>query len=202
MLLLPLIRMKNKVFFSLLLILLSGNFLCAQQKFEKEYRLKTSAVPELARQFVDSLGFDRRVKWYMEISELGKTVEAKSRLKRRHYSVEFDSAGRFLDIEIEISFEEIPQDIKEVIAKKLKEQFDTYRIIKVQEQLTGTKENVRSYLIDSKSVPLDKLVTKYEILVKGSKNRVVNEYEIIFSKKGIIEKKSEIIFRNTDNLEY
>lgn len=194
--------MKNKVVFFLLPILLSGNLLFAQQKFEKEYRLKTSAVPEQARKFVDSLPFDRRVKWYVEISELGKTVEAKSKFEHKRYSVEFDSTGKFLDLEIEVDFSELPKDVKEIITQNLESKFGIHHITKTQTQLIGPQEIIQTYLIGNKSEEPEQLSIKYEILVKGSKNKEVSKCEIIFSNTGNIEKESEILFRNTDNLEY
>jgi hypothetical protein len=172
----------------------------AQQKFEKEYRLKTEEVPLLARQFVDSLDFDRRVRWYMEISQDGKTVEAKSRRDGSRYSIEFDTTGTLQDVEIEIRFGDVPEKLRETITQKLDAELDRVRITKIQEQLTGSKKNILDYLKGSQ----DKtgLTTRYEAIVRGSKDGERNEFEYTFSLEGEIEKRAKVVFRNTDNLVY
>lgn len=172
----------------------------AQQKFEKEYRLKTAQVPVLARQFVDSLDFDRRVKWYMEISQNGTSVEAKGRREGKRYSVEFDTTGKIQDVEIEVPYGAIPDEVQSTIAQQLQGEFEKYRILKIQQQFTGTRSELLTYLTKPKgtSVP----TTRYEAMVKGSKNDEMIEFEYTFSALGEIEKKATVVFRNTDNLEY
>ena len=172
----------------------------AQQKFEKEYRLKTAEVPLLARQFVDSLDFDRRVKWYMEISQNGKSVEAKSKRKRQRYSVEFDTTGKLLDVEIEVRFGAIPEAVQETMTQQLQGEFEKYRILKIQQQFTGTRNELLNYLTKPKGTPSP--TTRYEAMVKGSKNGERQEFEYTFSSRGEIERKATVVFRNTDNLEY
>lgn len=172
----------------------------AQQKFEKEYRLKTDEVPLRARQFVDSLNFDRRVKWYMEISQLGKTVEAKSKRNHQRYSVEFDTTGRLLDVEIEVPYGAIPDQVQSTVAQQLRGEFGKYRILKMQQQFTGTRNELLTYL--TKREGTSALTTRYEATVKGSKSGERNEFEYTFSLLGEIEKRAVVVFRNTDNLEY
>lgn len=172
----------------------------AQQKFEKEYRLKTEEVPLLARQFVDSLNFDHRVKWYMEISQNGKSVEAKGRRNGKRYSVEFDTAGKIQDVEIEVPYDAIPDEVQGTIAQQLQGEFEKYIILKIQEQFTGTRNELLSYLTKPKGTPAP--IIRYEATVKGSKKGERNEFEYTFSSRGDIEKKATLVFRNTDNLEY
>jgi len=192
--------MKIKLAFSLLLFFISASGLLAQEKFEKEYRLKTETVPLLARQFVDSLPFNRRIKWYAEVSELGKTVEAKTKFERRRYSVEFDSAGKLLDVEIGISFEDIPEKVQAEIMRNLAAEFEKFSLKKIQEQLTGTRENLLAHLAQGQGKT--GLTTRYELIVKGSKDGEKHEFEFTFSAQGQQEKKAKLVFRNTDNLQY
>ena len=192
--------MKIKLAFSLLLFFISASGLLAQEKFEKEYRLKTETVPLLARQFVDSLPFNRRIKWYAEVSELGKTVEAKTKFERRRYSVEFDSAGKLLDVEIGISFEDIPEKVRAEITRNLAAEFEKFSLKKIQEQLTGTRENLLAHLAQGQQKA--GLTTRYELIVKGSKDGEKHEFEFTFSAQGQQEKKAKLVFRNTDNLQY
>jgi hypothetical protein len=186
--------------FLFFIIICLGDNAFAQQKFEKEYRLKTDEVPLLARQFVDSLDFDRRVKWYMEISQLGKTVEAKSKHNRQRYSVEFDTTGKLLDVEIEVRFGDLPESVQETITRNLEAEFDRFRIRKTQQQLTGPPRNLLTYL-KARTHQMS-LTTRYELILRGSKNGERHEYEYTFSDQGDIEKRATVIFRNTDNLVY
>lgn len=172
----------------------------AQQKFEKEYRLKTAEVPLLARQFVDSLDFDRRVKWYMEISQDGKSVEAKSKRNGQRHSIEFDSTGILQDVEIEVRFGTIPEKLRETITQNLDVELDRFRITKTQEQLTGARKDLLTYLKGGSDET--GLTTRYEAIVRGTKDGERNEFEYTFSLSGEIEKSSKVVFRNTDNLVY
>lgn len=192
--------MKIKLAFSLFLFFVSASGLLAQEKFEKEYRLKSEFVPLTARQFVDSLPFNRRVKWYAEVSELGKTVEAKTKFDCQRYSVEFDSAGRLLDVEIEINFGAIPEKVRDEITRNLGAEFEKFSIKKIQRQLTGTRRNLLAYLTQSQEKL--GLTTRYELIVKGSKDGERHEFEFTFSEQGQQEKKARLVFRNTDNLQY
>lgn len=171
----------------------------AQQKFEKEYRLKTAEVPLLARQFVDSLDFDRRVKWYMEVSQNGTSVEAKGRRDGKRYSVEFDTTGKIQDVEIEVPFGAIPDAVQSTMTQQLQGEFEKYRILKIQQQFTGTRNELLTYLTNEGTPSPN---TRYEAMVKGSKNGERQEFEYTFSSRGEIERKATVVFRNTDNLEY
>ncbi len=149
---------------------------------------------------MDSLDFDRRVRWYMEISQDGKSVEAKSKRNGQRYSIEFDSTGILQDVEIEVRFGTIPEKLRETITQNLDVELDRFRITKTQEQLTGARKDLLTYL---KGGP-DKtgLTTRYEAIVRGTKNGERNEFEYTFSLSGEIEKSSKVVFRNTDNLVY
>lgn len=192
--------MKIKLAFFFLLFFTSASGLLAQEKFEKEYRLKTETVPLPARQFVNALPFNRRVKWYAEVSELGKTVEAKTKFERRRYSVEFDSAGKLLDVEIEISFKDIPEKVRNEITRNLAAELERFSIKKTQEQLTGPRENLLAHLAQGQQKA--GLTTRYELIVKGSDEDGRHEFEFTFSAQGQLEKKAKLVFRNTDNLQY
>ena len=179
---------------------LSTGLSLGQVKFEKEYRLEAAKVPLPARQFVDSLDFGRRVRWYMETSEKSKSIEAKSKRNCQRFSVEFGLAGELQDVEIEIRWKDLPEVLRETIQQSLDAEFRRFKIKKVQRQLTGEREEILDYLRqrgDGKS-----LTTRYEIVLKGKKDGEVSEFEYTFSDEGRLEKRAKVVFRNTDNLEY
>ena len=80
---------------SILLIAFHG---FSQAKYEKEFRIKEKYVPSVALNFVDSMTFDSKVKWYKEIGLNRITIEAKAKYKKERYSIEFFENGVFKDV--------------------------------------------------------------------------------------------------------
>lgn len=70
----------------------------AQQKFEKESRLKPEDVSVAAKQFIETVDMDTKWKWYFEENLVGNSVEAKTKYQRKWYSVEFDTSGNIQDV--------------------------------------------------------------------------------------------------------
>ncbi|GHB68852.1 hypothetical protein [Persicitalea jodogahamensis] len=171
-----------------------------QIKYEKEYRLKAVDIPPAARQFVDSLDFERRVRWYVEVSQQGKSIEAKSKRGGQKYSVEFDTTGRLQDVEIEVSWRDLPEALRKNIEQNLENEFKRFRIRKVQRQFTGKSEDVLNYLGQRGNG--NRLTIKYELVLRGRKDGETDEFEYTFSAEGRLEKRAKLVFRNTDNLEY
>lgn len=172
----------------------------AQVKYEKEYRLKPDQVPEQAIQFVASLGFNGAIKWYREEGLIHSTFEAKTRYRRQKYSIEFDSLGALEDVEVKIKWAAVPMSVQAEIAQSLRQQFDRYRLIKIQRQWSGQPEVVVAAVKEG-TFRTD-LSEKYEIIVKGKSKEGLHWYEFTFSAKGQEISRKRIVLRNTDNLEY
>ena len=62
----------------------------SQDKYEKEYRIKYEEVPKSALNFINSINFSNKIKWYKEESLKSYTYEAKTIHKDIKFSVEFD----------------------------------------------------------------------------------------------------------------
>lgn len=73
--------MKLKLF--LILLFLGFQTLFSQEKFEKEYRIKENRVPKKATQIIKMWNFPKKIKWYAEESNLGKTFEAKTCFRKK-----------------------------------------------------------------------------------------------------------------------
>ncbi|MEM1135688.1 MAG: hypothetical protein AAGI07_07590 [Bacteroidota bacterium] len=190
---------KYRLFASFVSILVVVNSY-GQTKYEKESRLKRNNIPLQAKAFIDSLGFDKKVKWYFEESLIGKSIEAKTNFNKEKYSIEFDTAGILQDVEIEIDWHKVPIETQKNISNYLATVFSNYQFIKIQVQFTGKPQDLLQYL---KKITIEKtFTTRYEIVVKGKKQGKRDWYEITFSEAGNFESISKIIFRNTDNLEY
>ncbi|MFA0961655.1 hypothetical protein AB9P05_07600 [Roseivirga sp. BDSF3-8] len=171
-----------------------------QVKQEREYRIEASEVPELARQFIDSIGGTPCVRWYYEENLEGNSIEGKLRYYKKKHSIEFSTEGQLQDVEILIDFDALPERLQEAIKKQLGKEFDNFKVKKVQRQYTGERPALLELTkTGNTSLPY---TTRYELVVKGKKDSQKNLYEITVDQQGNILKNEEILFRNTDNLEY
>ncbi len=171
-----------------------------QKKYEKESRLKQEKVPSKALQFINSLDKEIKQKWFFEENLKGNSIEAKFKLNKKKYSVEFDTIGNLQDIEIVYDYKELIEVEQKRITKSLKKSFESYKIKKIQKQYTGDIATLATF--ESAKSPNEICNYAYEIVLKAKKNKEWKLFEIAMNAKGEIIEISEIIFRNTDNLEY
>lgn len=181
-------------------LLLAAPQLQAQYKYEREYRITEKEVPERSVAFVRSFPFEGKIKWYAEESQVGKTIEAKALLAGSKYSLEFDTAGRLLDIEVVIPWTGIPSDVRASISQRLDSLYSRHRIGKIQLQYAGDPEKIRASILGQEIG--EGYTTRYEIEVDGLVGRSKDSWELHFTRDGVLEEMSRIIYRNTDNLSY
>ena len=192
---------RSKPFFVTLLFMgLSWHLALAQQKFEKETRLNEREVPTSALQFIEALSVECKVKWYKEESLTSHSIEAKFKRNKQKYSVEFDTTGQLEDVEIEIKWDNIPKLARDTIQNELGFLCVRSKVSKIQVQYIGNQECVIDFL--STNNPKEKIITNYEVVLKCSSNEKIALLECLFSTEGKLEKTSEIIFKNSSNLEY
>lgn len=188
---------KSLIF--LILVSVSGRVF-AQNKFEKESRIKSKNVPPQALHFVNSLNLNTKVKWYKEEGLNRISIEAKFKRDKAGYSVEFDSAGNIEDIEIEINWSEIEWSLRETIASKLQQNCVSYSIVKVQKQYIGSENDLYALLAAGTNTSL--LEAKYELIVKCRQQGSVDLFEYLLNDKGEILSKSKIVYNKSSHLEY
>lgn len=172
----------------------------AQQKFERESRLKPDEVPTAALQFIEAVEMDTRWKWYYEENLEGNSVEAKTKYKGTRYSVEFDTSGKIQDVEIEMKWQDLDDQVRRNISIALDSLFTRHKINKIQIQYSAESKVLLDLLNNQPNIPQAKI--QYEIVVAGRKTNRPKLYELTFTDSGKLSEISEIIFRNTDNLEY
>lgn len=181
----------------LLSILISSTSqLFAQVKWEREYRIHPSSVPEKAILFIDSAKLESRVKWYAEESHEGKTFESKFQFSKKKHSVEFSESGDVLDIEVELKLSELPESWVMAFDEALAEHFTRVKIVKVQAQYS---DELMDYM-HSKNATLSKV--NYEVVIRGYKGRDFRFYEATLDSMLSLISLKEIVTRNTDNLEF
>ena len=192
--------MHKLVYLILLISFTCSNNAVAQDKFEKESRMKQKDVPSKARLFMDSLNYKTKIKWYREEGLTRKSIEAKFKLNKKRYSIEFDTPGNIEDVEIEMNWKNMESNIADSVSAQLDLDCSKHKIVKVQIQFTGSENELFSLL--RTSVKSETLVTKYEIIVRCNQQKDVNLFEYLFNDKGLLLAKSKIMFKNSSHLEY
>lgn len=183
-----------------MLLITGSNQFFAQDKFEKESRIKQKEVPKKALAFITKLNINTKVKWYLETSLTKKSIEAKYKYNNLNYSVEFDTLGNIEDVEVELNWEDLSQAIARIVNKRLSEECIKHKVVKVQQQFLGTQQE----LIDVIANPSSKsaVETNYELIVKCKTDKDINLFEYLFNNKGNIVSKSKIVFKNSSHLEF
>ena len=192
--------MMIKRYFLLPLFLIGLFTANGQTKFEREYRLPLEAVPLSARQYIDTFVFSSKVKWFYEENLLGNSIEAKVKDNRKRYSIEFDTLGNLQDIEIQTKWNQLSVEVRTQIEQELTQKFTKHKIDKIQLQYTGNRDVL--FAVIRNRTTTHSYTTKYELVVNAKAKGERKLYEITFNNEGDLEQVSEIIFKNTDNLEY
>ena len=183
-----------------LFLLLQIPFSFAQQKLEKESRIKSNEVPQAALDFVDQLNFSKKIKWYKEEGLNKTSLEAKTKHEKRKYSVEFNSSGEIEDIEIKVGWNTLPPATQKNITEYLQSKYDKYKLKKIQIQYSGQPNLLINTIKQMINQP--EVLTRYEIIVNAKTKKGREQFEYLFSETGQKISKSKIIFRNTDHLEF
>lgn len=182
---------------SILLIAFHG---FSQAKYEKEFRIKEKYVPSVALNFVDSMTFDSKVKWYKEIGLNRITIEAKAKYKKERYSIEFFENGVFQDVEIEIKPYKIPystfSEITGILSRHKK-----YKIEKVQIQYSGDRNLVLMFLRENRNNS-EGITISYEVVISTKMDGNYLMLEYLFSETGEYLLSNEIISRRNDTIDY
>ncbi len=186
----------------LLLLLFSGLYGLAQNKYEREHRIKKSQFPEKALTLIaEKLEDARRIRFYREVDSAKVSYEAKFKKDRLRYSVEFSEEGDLEDIEILIKEVDIPEDTFTNIKNYLAKAFTKYRFRRMQQQypLAGnTPETTIKNAFQNLMLPS----IKYEFIVAGKKEREYLQYEIVFDAEGSFENIRQSLPPNYDHVLY
>lgn len=191
---------KKFVWLVFLLALAFSTGLFAQEKFEKESRIRQKDVPPNALQFIDAAKPKSRIKWYSEEGLDRKSVEAKFTIGKSKHSVEFDGIGNVEDIEIEVNWEDLNPRLKESVTRYLEQHYSKHSVVKVQVQYTGSEPDLLSVLKGSKSN--QSVTISYEVIVKCNQQNKVGLFEYLFDEVGNPISFSKIVFKNSSHLEY
>lgn len=188
-----------KFIFTLLFFGMITGSLFAQDKIERELRVKEKEVPKDAREWLDdAFESTKKPKWYQEVFESGYSYEAKFKLKGKFYSVEFDSLGRIQDVEIEMDVEELPKEVRTGLEDYLSADYKSSDIKRIQIQYSGEADDLEDFFDENS---LEGILTRYEIEFIGLDEAGASElWEGLFSEEGKLINKRKIILTPSENL--
>ncbi len=192
-----------KKYSSLLLLVFLINTAMAQDKYEREYRIRKSQFPDKAFVFLNTYLEDaKRLRYYKELDSAKTSYEAKFKKDRLFYSIEFDEEGLLEDVEILVSEVDIPNSSFKAMQDYLKSSFKKYRIRKIQQQYTLTAfETVENTLKKAFQNLIDPKIN-YELIVAGKKDRDFQDYEILFDSNGKFIRLRKSLPANYDHVLY
>ena len=174
-----------------------------QYKYEREYRIKKNQFPTVAHAFIeDQLKDARRIRYYRETDSTKVSYEAKFKLDKLHYSVEFDEQGNLEDVEILIKEVDIPNDTFAAITAYLESNFTKYRILRIQQQYPVNENETVEETLKNAFQNLLLPTIRYEIMVAAKKDNGFEDYEILFDHKGEFIKLRKSLPLNHDHILY
>jgi hypothetical protein len=189
---------RNLIFILLFFGMISGP-LFAQDKIERELRVKEKEVPKEAKDWLyDAFETTKRPKWYQEVFESGYSYEAKFKLKGKFYSVEFDSLGWIQDVEIEIDFKELPNEVQAGLEAYLSADYRSSDIKRIQIQYSGKPDDLEDFFDENS---LEGILTRFEIEFIGlDETGHSGLWEGLFSEEGKLVRRRKIILTSSENL--
>ncbi|WP_340067148.1 hypothetical protein [Ascidiimonas aurantiaca] len=157
----------------------------AQQKNEKEERIRENVFPKIALQLLrDHIKNPKNLKYYRETDSLKMSYEAKFKLKERRYSVEFSKTGDLEDVEVLISKEEVPVNTMEKIQAYLKKNTRKYHIERIQKQYVNTSDINSADVLESALNDHSFEFINYEMVIWISKKDTSGRAEFTFDHQG------------------
>lgn len=193
--------MKFKLVF--ILMILGGYFTSAQNKYEREYRIRKSQFPENALSYIDEkLDGAKRIKFYKETDSAKTSFEAKFKKDRLWYSVEFDEQGILEDVEILIKPIDVPDDTFKKINDYLNQNFTKYSIRRLQQQYPVSEEEDVEKTIKNAFQNLLLPSINYELMVAGKKEKGYLSFEVLFDAEGNLKQIRQSLPPNYDHVLY
>jgi hypothetical protein len=173
-----------KIFINLILILYTSSSF-AQNKYEREFRIKKSQFPTTAKDLLDThVKNIKRLKFYKETDSTKNSYEAKFKKDKLWYGMGFEANGALKDIKIIIKPLDIPSDALSNITVYLNKSFDKHRVKIIHQQyVISAEEKLEKSLRNAfQNLLLPSL--NYEIIVIGKKDKDYLEYKIRFDAEG------------------
>lgn len=177
--------MKFSFFACLFLSLLSYS----QTKNEQEKRINQSEFPKIAQNYFNFIAHKTKyLKFYKETDAKKQSFEAKFKINKLHYSIEFDTLGKLEDIEVLVKKRDISKKALKQIDAYFSSNFKKCRIIKIQKQyINHSTKNDQYYIAYIIENPNNKH-THFEIIAEIKTKQKHELREFTFNRDGKFEK--------------
>ncbi|MBM1104812.1 hypothetical protein JQC67_01555 [Aurantibacter crassamenti] len=195
--------MKYKSVLFLFLVFATCAVSFAQDKIERQHRIKKSQFPAEAIQTLTENSSDiKRLKFYQEIDTTQKIYTAKFKKSRLFYEMDFDKNGAFSSAAFAIKQVDIPEDSFQKMANYLSQTFEKVKTRKMfQLYHTNSEESVETIIKNSfQNLMVPNMY--YEFIVRGFKNSKKADYEVLFDADGKLVRLKESLPANYDRVLY
>jgi len=189
---------------TILLILLFGGIVCyAQNKSEREYRIKKSEFPTNAIEFIkEEIVGAKKLRFYKELDSTKIIRKARLKKDKLYYCLEFDASGTLKDVEVVITRVDIPNDSFSEIQAYLEKNINNHKIRRISQQYLVTEEISIETTVKNAFQNLILPSINYELIVSGSSDKGRREYEVLFDYKGSFKSLRKLVAPNYDHVLY
>lgn len=165
------------------------SFCFSQNKDEYEARINLKEFPERTKSYFNFISYDAKyLKFYKEIDNEKQSFEAKFKINKLHYSVEFDTLGNLEDLEIVIKKKFISKEIFKQIDFYFNSNFKKTRIIKIQKQYVNYTDKSDKYFIQHIVKNPNNKHTHFEIIAETKTEKKHELREFTFDRNGLFQK--------------
>lgn len=197
---------KIKVFcLSVAIMALSASVVLAQAvKNEVEDSIKREKMPGNALKTLDEFwqGLND-IRYYFQTDGDSESYEAKLEWQGSSYSIEFDDAGKVLDVEQLIEWDQVSSSASEGIDEYLQKEFRRVNIIRLQRQYIADDEDDsddEDFIDDILEGDEEDFEIRYELEVEGRSGRQIGAFELLFDHSGDLIQRRRIERRSVDNI--
>ncbi|MCJ7466494.1 MAG: hypothetical protein MUO53_07355 [Maribacter sp.] len=193
-----------KRFRILYFFLLVGSFLFAQEKPEREHRIKKSQFPKIELAFESAGQVLKQIRYYREVDSAGTIYSLKFKSGRLHYHFDFDSAGIFTNSGFRVKQIDIPMETYEQLEGYLSRNFEKIKILRIFQEypLRNGTNQTQETIINSTFQNLLQSNNEYKVMIHGSRKGVQNDFELWFDAEGNFMRMRSALPRNLDRVLY
>tara|TARA_R110002050_G_scaffold110892_3_gene223619 strand:- start:28077 stop:28652 length:576 start_codon:yes stop_codon:yes gene_type:complete len=175
--------------------------LSAQEKYEREHRIKKSEFPTAAYTLIkEKVSETKKLKFYKEIDSAKTSYIAKCKKGRLWYDLQFDNDGNLQNTEVTIKSIDMPNETYDNIITHLDTNYNQYKIQKIQQQYVtdGDIEKTMKNTFQNLMLPS----VNYKLFVAAKKVKEKQEFEILFNADGIFKHIRRALPPNYDHVLY
>lgn len=175
----------------------------AQNKHEREHRIRKIQFPEKALEYITKkLDDAKRTRFYREIDSSTISYKAKFKKDRLWYNIEFDKTGAIENVEIAVKPIDIPDEALAVMNSYLSNNFTKYKIRKIQQQYRVSEMNTVEETVKNAFQNLMLPTINYELIIKGKKDKRSEQHEALFDSEGNFKSIRRSLPPNYDHVLY